>query len=204
MLSNASRVNREYFDAKCKKFGASEKALGWASRKSQRLRYTVLSLSAPWDEEISVLDVGCGQGDFLQFLQDENLPCRYTGMDLSEEMLAIARRQHPDGRFLQGDFLDGDFMEGFDYVMASGLVNLRVSDQMGWLYGLLDKSFSLARRGVAFNMLSSFVPEDERDERYFYYYDPLSVLAYCLTLTPFVELKQSYLPHDFTVFLYPE
>lgn len=53
------------------------------------------------DQCRSVVELGCGTanlaGDFVKH------GFTYTGIDLSQEMLGIARRNNPTGRFLQGD-----------------------------------------------------------------------------------------------------
>ena len=61
------------------------------------------------------------------------------------------------------------------------------------------KMFDLCHQGIGFNVLSSFTPQEKKYDQTFFYYDPVEVLRYCLSLTPYVELKQNYLPNDFTV-----
>jgi ubiquinone/menaquinone biosynthesis C-methylase UbiE len=51
-----------------------------------------------------VADLGCGTGRVTAFLAEAGLDV--SGIDLSPEMLAIARRDHPDLRFSQGSLLD--------------------------------------------------------------------------------------------------
>lgn len=62
--------------------------------------------------------------------------------------------------------------------------------------------FSLSQKAVAFNLLSQHAPQGLRYEHEFFYYNPAEILDFCLTLTPKVSLGHTYLPHDFTVFLY--
>ncbi|MSR89270.1 MAG: class I SAM-dependent methyltransferase [Candidatus Margulisbacteria bacterium] len=202
MLSEARQLTRDYFDQECRAFGTSDKALGWASKSSQRLRFSMMSLMSEWDQTYSVLDVGCGHGDLFGFCEEEKLPVVYTGIDFTAGMIRVAKAKYPKGTFVEADILDANFIDIYDYVFASGIANLKVPDQMGWIESLLAKSFSLAKKGISFTMLSSFAPPEWRDDAYFYYYDPLRVLAYCFTLSPYVELKHHYLQHDFTVTVY--
>jgi SAM-dependent methyltransferase len=54
--------------------------------------------------DVDVLEVGCGTGLIYELLVPGVIPNeRYTGVDVSEEMLAIGRRKHPRARFLAGD-----------------------------------------------------------------------------------------------------
>jgi SAM-dependent methyltransferase len=51
-----------------------------------------------------VLDLGCGPGQIGRYLFERGLAV--TGLDVSEGMLAEARRQHPFMTFIQGDLLN--------------------------------------------------------------------------------------------------
>jgi SAM-dependent methyltransferase len=69
----------------------------------------------------SVLEIGCGDGYVLRRL----LPFRGVGCDLSDEMVAKARRDAAPGEtidFFQADIETAKFDEQFDYVVMSDLV----------------------------------------------------------------------------------
>ncbi|WP_406007392.1 methyltransferase domain-containing protein [Streptomyces sp. NBC_00637] len=57
-----------------------------------------------------VADLGCGPGRSTGFLASRGLDI--SGLDLSESMLAIARRENPTIRFAQGSMLELDFADG--------------------------------------------------------------------------------------------
>ena len=65
--------------------------------------------------DLDVLEVGCGTGMVYQRLTESLVPNeRYTGVDISEQMLAHARRKFPAGRFRQASgyglpFADREF-----------------------------------------------------------------------------------------------
>ncbi len=68
----------------------------------------------------SVLEIGCGPGDLIA-----SLPCRSkTGIDLSEQMLRIAREKYPAVEFIQGDAEDLPEGRTFDKVILSDTVGL--------------------------------------------------------------------------------
>jgi SAM-dependent methyltransferase len=56
-----------------------------------------------------VLDVGCGTGYVTGYLHDAGVAA--FGIDLSPEMIAIARRDHPDLRFKVGTMTDLDLAD---------------------------------------------------------------------------------------------
>lgn len=66
----------------------------------------------------SVLEIGCGSGNLYPYFTEGGYA--YTGLDLSEEMLAIARETYPEGRFVRGDMRDFDLGETFDAVLVTG------------------------------------------------------------------------------------
>lgn len=68
----------------------------------------------------SVLEVGCGTGDLLAAVR----PSRGVGIDLSDEMVRIARTKHPHLEFRTGDVEALDLDERFDYVILSDLVGV--------------------------------------------------------------------------------
>ena len=51
----------------------------------------------------SVVDLGCGNGRLYQIF--EGLPISYIGIDQSEELLVLARKQFQGGKFIQGNML---------------------------------------------------------------------------------------------------
>jgi len=64
---------------------------------------------------VRTLDVACGTGFLTRHLRGE-----VVGLDASERMLEIARRQAPNARFEQGDALSLPFEDGaFDRVFTS-------------------------------------------------------------------------------------
>lgn len=63
-----------------------------------------------------VLDVRCGLGQFLDAVK----PAYGVGVDLTEEMVALARAKHPQYRFLAQDPEGLDLKETFDYILFQG------------------------------------------------------------------------------------
>ena len=61
----------------------------------------------------SLLDVACGTGRHLEYLQRD---FRVEGVDLSPEMLALARGRCPDVRFHEASLVDFDLAGRFDAV----------------------------------------------------------------------------------------
>ncbi|MFH0774307.1 MAG: glycosyltransferase [bacterium] len=66
----------------------------------------------------SVLEIGCGTGDFIGHLK----PKRGVGIDFSQKMVEIAEKKYPEYTFLIDDAEDLHLIEKFDYVIMSDLV----------------------------------------------------------------------------------
>ena len=66
-----------------------------------------------------VLEIGCGDGDLLASLNVSS----GVGVDFSPEMIARARRAHPELDFVLQDVQELDVPGTFDYIIVSDLVN---------------------------------------------------------------------------------
>ena len=66
-----------------------------------------------------VLDLGCGNGALTKALQDQGY--KVIGMDASKELLDVARKNHPEIRFVQGDAADFVLPEPVDVVFSNAV-----------------------------------------------------------------------------------
>lgn len=78
---------------------------GWSGPNGSKhhRRYAIPAITellAPRPGE-SILDIGCGPGPLAPAIR--RLGARYTGLDSSRKLVAIARRSHRGARFLEGD-----------------------------------------------------------------------------------------------------
>lgn len=64
----------------------------------------------------SVLDLGCGTGNSSEPFVREGL--RVTGIDISPEMIAVARRKLPEATFIEADFTTFSLGRTFDLVVS--------------------------------------------------------------------------------------
>lgn len=170
--------------------------VGWRDRLQQSTYFAALVQIGLRDDS-SVLDVGCGQGDLYAFLDARGFRGPYTGVDLSPQLIALARERFPTARFLLGDVLESA-PGAHDYVVASGLFDYRTSDSPVRLRATLRRMFALARLGLAWNMFA-VAPPGRSD----LYHEPLGdLLAICDELTPFFLLRRDYDPSHLTFYLY--
>jgi len=188
------------YEERLEKYGASVKTMGWRDREQQNMRFVILSEIGDLTNH-SVLDVGCGFGDLYGFLEQKGLHVQYTGYDISSKLIKIAQKRHPEATFEVKDILEESSVNEFDYVVSSGVLNHRLSDNEGFLGTMITKCFDLCNIGVAINMMSNYV--DYKDEC-LYYYSPEKVFTFCKTLTKRVIMRHDYMPYEFTVYLYKD
>lgn len=67
----------------------------------------------------SILEVGCGCGHRGKYFINKGY--EYTGLDISEGMLRIARRKYPAIRFIHGDVRKLSLKETFDAIIFVGV-----------------------------------------------------------------------------------
>ena len=90
----------------------------------------------------NVLDYGCGTGLYLNILKKKG--AKVKGFDISKEMLAIARKNHPEMDLRQGSGYAIPFKERFDLIMASLVVHYMDN----WDKMLREMSRVLKKRGT--------------------------------------------------------
>jgi ubiquinone/menaquinone biosynthesis C-methylase UbiE len=150
-------------------------------------------------EGASVLDVGCGTGDFYGFLKRSGISCKYLGVDISDQMVERSQEKYPDGKFRVLDVLNAKPPGKFDYVVSFAIHNVKVKSAPKLLEEMTRRQFELCRLGAHVSILTSRYPgfaphiQSWRAEK---------VLTLALNITPFVVLRHDYLPNDFSVTLY--
>jgi trans-aconitate methyltransferase len=69
------------------------------------------------DDAKTAIDIGCGSsGRFIDVLLEKGLTVE--GLDLSTEMLNLAKRRHPDILFHHADICTWDFPKQYDFISA--------------------------------------------------------------------------------------
>lgn len=188
---------RSHYEPRIASHRANHEILDWASPRTQRLRFEVLVSNVPL-AGLSLLDVGCGLGDLYALLRERQIPVDYTGVDILDKMVTLARKNHPEAHFLAADvFAANPFgPEAFDVVFCSGLFNLNLGNNMEFLAMALKRFLELSRRTVVFNMLHHRAACG--DPQYFYH-NPRQVRQILETLGASCVIVDDYLDNDFTV-----
>jgi len=188
-----------WYEDKVRTYGFDHRGLGFRSRSSQVKRFEALLELGDLDGR-RVLDVGCGFGDFLGFLQERGIEPVYTGIDVCEPMVRrCIERFGKLARFEVADVLEYEPAQSFDYVVASGVFGLDADGVRERILPSLERMVGWARIGAAVNFLSAAYPTQAENR---IYVEPGKAVEAALSLTPSVRLDHSYMPNDFTLFMY--
>ena len=195
--------NEALIGEKIKEFGITPRALDWKNEKDQQTRFRQIGTLFGNKEAFSVNDLGCGFGDFSEYLQKEfGTKAVYQGYDLVPFVVEIARQQHPHAYFQS--ITSAHEMSIADYTVASGIFNrtfAQVTEEEWWDYILftIRHMFEKSRLGIAFNALTSY-SDKERMREDLYYCDPCKLFDHCKRhLSRNVALLHDYDLYDFTL-----
>jgi len=85
----------------------------WKDYEKEALRIKELILKYKDSQGIQLLDVGCGTGKHLEYFKED-----YTcmGVDLNDEILSVAKKNHMDVIFKQADMVTMDLKDTFDII----------------------------------------------------------------------------------------
>lgn len=174
----------------------SAQAVFWKNECTQFARFKVLADIADLNNS-SILDVGCGVGDFFFYLNQRFENVVYEGFDIVPRMIESAKEKYSNGNFKLADIEDYE-NSSFDFVVASGVFTYRIENYMEKYMHIIKKMFDISRKGVAFNMLRK---GGHIDDELYIAYDPEEITNLCKKFSKKVEIVKDYLPQDFTVYL---
>ena len=193
----------EYYSRKVREHGPTPRGVDWNSAQSQQTRFDQLLKIVDWSHPVVLGDFGCGYGALFEYLQSRNLSCDYRGYDISDAMIAAARGRH--GATFSSH---ADVLRNADYVVASGVFNVRVQvPEAAWksyMFERIDHLAQTAKRGFAFNCLTSYSDED-RMRPDLHYANPCEMFDYCKRkLSRNVALLHDYDLYEFTILVRTE
>ena len=191
-----------YYAAKLDAYGTTPRGVDWNGPESHQLRHRQFLRLFDENRDGSVIDLGCGFGDFFGFLRNAGHNGHFTGYDVAPNMIDAARKLHGEGDdrcWRVGAVPD----ETADFAVASGIFNVKgdVADEswLGYIRETLDVLARAGRHGFGFNILSLSSDPDRRRPN-LYYADPAQMLGYCLSrYGRSVALLQDYGLYEFTV-----
>ena len=88
-------------------------------------------------ENKSVLDIGCGTGTLIEYLN----PKSYFGVDINSEFIKLARKKYPGFKFKILNIVDEKFPDGeFEFVFMMNVLHHLTDDQIIKVFKKIKKS----------------------------------------------------------------
>lgn len=180
-------------------------SLGWSDPAKQRSRFSVLSDIGDLCGH-SVLDLGCGYGDFKAYLDELYSQITYVGIDLIPTYIEYANQHFShdaNATFINGDFSKIDLPRS-DYIFASGSFSLNFSNYRNYLIFMIRRMYAACNYGIGLNLPGTHINKAVRFGPYHIIgNDTNDLRSYCETLSNNVVIRSNYLPDDdFTVYMY--
>jgi len=190
-----------FYNFHLKKFGDRPEALRWTPQ-GQLKRYEMLADIAPAAalNNSTVLDYGCGTGDFYKFLKRRGINVTYTGVDINENFIDLARVKYPECTFRVMSTDEHELDAYYDYIIICGVFNLNVPGVEDDMKNALVKLFKHCNKGMALSALSSHTPIRDPE---LHFTSPEDMVKFSLeNLSPSIALRHDRIPNDFTLYVY--
>jgi SAM-dependent methyltransferase len=179
-----------------RRHGENFASLLWASPETQAARFDAISRLCHIDGK-SILDVGCGRADLLDFLLAHNIaPDHYTGLEAVEALAnAAERKKSKNCLIVRADFVaePARLLTAADVIVFSGSLNTLESHAF---YSALRTAHAAAVEAVAFNFLCS---PRLAGAAYLHWHRPDAVRQFAEELGGEVESLDDYLEGDCTI-----
>lgn len=185
--------NEQFYLNALKKHGISSCGLNWSSDAHQYIRFEKileLLLQNQFNEE-TLVDAGCGFGDFYRFLQNNDItPKQYKGIDTLKEMCEIAQN-NTQCEIIHADITTAQLPLA-DYYICSGALNILTPFESELF---IRNCFYASKKGFIFNVLYG-----NKQSKIYNYLTKESIesLAERLHVRE-IQLKEDYLENDITV-----
>lgn len=185
--------NKTFYESAIEKYGATAKGVNWRSKVSQHIRFEVILEMLPSKMHThSIVDVGCGFGDFYTYLiRNNRKPKSYIGIDSLDKMCEIAQKTKQ--QIIKADAIK-DKLPHADFYVCSGALNTLTKFET---HIFIRKCLEASRIGFIFNALHG--KEDSGNFNYLSF-DDIYNIAGDLN-AEVAELKDDYMEDDITVML---
>ncbi|WP_291726762.1 class I SAM-dependent methyltransferase [Bernardetia sp.] len=203
-----SRYSQRY-----KKLGYHVQTLGWGNTEQQTYRFQQTLEGINFSNQKSILDIGCGFGDYLALLKAQNKEFQnYIGWDINPDLISEAQKiwsEEQKARFEVANIGETALSQPVaDAAIMLGVLNLNLKDKVDnyqYSFNFIKNAFSLVNEVLVVDFLSDKLTDNYPKEDFVFYHNPAKMLDFALSLTPNVVLKHNYaaIPQkEFMLFLY--
>lgn len=168
----------EFYNMHLKHFGDKPQAVRWTPEGQLRRYETFLEIIGDCNGK-SILDFGCGKGDFYAFLVNKNISSFYCGIDINKNLISIAKNKYKDKKaeFIALDIDETEISKNFDIIIICGVFNLRIAGIEESLKKTLKSLFSMCKESLHACFLTDFMPYKDIE---LFYVNPGEILNYTI------------------------
>jgi len=210
-LSKISASMIERYSKRYKELGYHVRTLGWGNEDQQQARFRASLREINFGDGKSVLDIGCGFGDFLSLLKSEHKAVKsYLGWDINPDLIQEAKgRWKNEAEFEVVNM--GSYKPEFpvaDIGFMFGVLNLNLKDTLdNYAYSeqFIRNAFACVNELLVVDFLSNRLHPDYPQEDFVFYHDPVKMFEFGLSISPNVKICHNYAPipqKEFMLFLY--
>jgi SAM-dependent methyltransferase len=175
-----------FYDRHLKDFGDSPQAVRWTPEGQLRRYEMFISVTGDLSGK-SMLDFGCGKGDFYGFLKERGCFPSYCGIDVNAKLITLAMSKYPEAEFIELDIDEDELSRQFDVIILCGVFNLRIAGIEESSRLILKKLFSCCREAMHVNFLSYDTPQRSVE---LFYVKPEEIRQFAAAeLSPSVTLR---------------
>ena len=195
----------QHYESCLEKHGDTPKGHDWPNAEELIKRYEVMHALFKEEEKCSLLDLGCGTGLFLEYLNNNNISnINYEGADISDKFLSISKNKFKNNKFYQIDIISEELPKNYDYIIANGIFTMKIGLQEDEMFNFfttfIKNIWSKCNKGIAFNVMSKNVSW-ERDDLFHLGLDKLTKFL-CDDITRNWVVINNYGLYEYTVYIY--
>ena len=185
------RIDSEkFYTSAIKMHGTTPKGVNWTSKETQEIRFDMILEMLPKEID-SLVDAGCGFGDFYTYMnKKKRTPKKYIGIDSLIDMYSIASNNTAQEIIIAD--ITKDKIPHAKYYICSGAMN--VLDKFE-TYLFIQNCFLACGDGFIFNILHG---EDESETYNYFSTCQIEKIAKELNVKR-VEIRDDYMDGDITV-----
>lgn len=205
-FSHVAASQKNYYTKLFEKHLYSPQAVASAKQIYKELRFQKLSQVFGDHQDFSLHDVGMGLGHYYEYLESK-FPDRrivYSGSEVVKEFYEYCKEHYSESKFFLRDIAEEICSDRYDYLVFGGTFyhpcESSRSDWEQFMFQLLRQAFSMARKGISFNVITQYCDFYEKG----LYYCNLSKLLDFITdeLSRFFIIDHSYPLYELTIMLY--
>lgn len=210
MFNDVPKRLVSHYESRLKQYGPTTKGMDWPNKDEAVIRYNahidlIVSHSSNLSagSECSVLDLGCGVGILSDYLKLRFPNSVYTGVDLSEDMIAVAIKERPSEVFYVEDIFQSS-LPAHDFVFVNGVLTEKLEfseeEMQEFAASFLVAAYESCGKAMSFNAMSEFV-DWKRDD--LFHWSVRDVATFVRNqLSKNFTIRHDYLPYEFTVYVY--